>query len=67
MTSPPAADKIRRAYRRGASVAHAVADHLAAAELDFLAIERAVRLDLDEQLGVGGRTLSPTVGPNMSA
>jgi hypothetical protein len=67
MTSPPAADKIRRAYRRGASVAHAVADHLAAAELDFLAIERAVRLDLDEQLGVSKALLVADVGPNMLA
>ena len=32
---------------------HAVADHLAAAELDLLAIDRAVRLDLDDELGVG--------------
>jgi hypothetical protein len=38
---------------RRLGLAHAVADHLAAAELDFLAIDRAVRLDLDEQLGVG--------------
>ncbi len=34
-------------------LAHAVADHLAAAELDLLAVDRAVVLDLDEQLGVG--------------
>ena len=32
---------------------HAVADDLAAAELDFLAIDRAVALDLDDELGVG--------------
>jgi hypothetical protein len=32
---------------------HAVADHLAAAELDLLAIDRAVGLDLDHQVGVG--------------
>jgi hypothetical protein len=32
---------------------HAVADHLAAAELDLLAIDRAVGFDLDEELGVG--------------
>ena len=32
---------------------HAVADHLAAAELDLLAIDRAVALDLDHELGVG--------------
>ena len=32
---------------------HAVADHLAAAELDLLAIDRAVALDLDDELGIG--------------
>src|SRR5258706_481883 len=32
---------------------HAVADHLAAAELDLLAVDRAVGFDLDDQLGVG--------------
>ena len=32
---------------------HAVADHLAAAELDLLAIDRAVAFDLDHQLGIG--------------
>ena len=32
---------------------HAIADHLAAAELDLLAVERAVGLDLEEELGVG--------------
>ena len=32
---------------------HAVADHLAAAELYFLAVNRAVGLDLDHELGVG--------------
>ena len=32
---------------------HAVADDLAAAELDLLAIDRAVALDLDDQFGVG--------------
>ena len=35
------------------ALAHAVADHFAAAELDLLAIDRAVALDLDEELGVG--------------
>ena len=34
-------------------LAHAVADHLAAAELDLLAVDGAVLLDLDEELGVG--------------
>jgi len=32
---------------------HAVADHLAAAELDLLARDRVVALDLDPELGVG--------------
>ncbi len=32
---------------------HAVADHLATAELDLLAIDRPVFLDLDDQVGVG--------------
>ena len=32
---------------------HAVADHLAAAELDLLAVDRAVLLDLDDEVGVG--------------
>ncbi len=31
----------------------AVADHLAAAELHLLAVDREVLLDLDDQLGVG--------------
>jgi hypothetical protein len=34
-------------------LAHAVADHLAAAELHLLAVDGVVALDLDEQLGVG--------------
>ena len=32
---------------------HAVADHLAAAELHFFAVDRVVLLDFDPQLGVG--------------
>ena len=35
------------------ALAHAVADHLAAAELHFLAVDGEVLLDLDQQLGVG--------------
>ncbi len=35
------------------ALAHAVANDLAAAELDFLAVDRAVALDLDDELGVG--------------
>jgi hypothetical protein len=34
-------------------LAHAVADHLAAAELDLLAVDRVVAFDLDHQAGVG--------------
>ena len=35
------------------ALAHAVADHLAAAELHFLAVDGVVALDFDDQLGVG--------------
>src|SRR6516165_4264682 len=35
------------------ALAHAVADDLAAAELNLLAIDRAITLDLDDELGVG--------------
>ena len=38
---------------RALALAHAVADHLAAAELHLLAVDRVVLLDLDEELGVG--------------
>ncbi|MGF6539827.1 hypothetical protein OKW32_003113 [Paraburkholderia youngii] len=34
-------------------LAHAVANHLAAAELDLFAVGREVALDLDQQFGVG--------------
>src|SRR5262249_37627860 len=37
---------------RDLALSHAVADHLAAAELDLLAIGRAVALDLNDQLGI---------------
>ena len=37
----------------GLGLAHAVADHLAAAELHLLAVGGEVALDLDEELGVG--------------
>ncbi len=47
-------DGVDRALGAGRlALPHAVADHLAAAELDFLAIDRAVALDLDDELGVG--------------
>ena len=38
---------------RDLALAHAVADHLAAAELHLLAVDGEVLLDLDDQLGVG--------------
>ena len=38
---------------RRLALAHAVANHLAAAELDLLAIDRAVAFDLDNEFGVG--------------
>ena len=38
---------------RDLALAHAVADHLAAAELHLLAVGGEVLLDLDDQLGVG--------------
>ncbi len=53
---------------------HAVADHLAAAELDLLAVDRAVALDRDEELGVGKsdavarrRTEHPGIGAALHA
>ena len=47
-------DGVDRALRaRHLRLAHAVADHLAAAELHFLAVDREILLDLDDQLGVG--------------
>ncbi|MNG27657.1 hypothetical protein D3C84_1128110 [compost metagenome] len=39
--------------RQHLALAHAVADHLAAAELDLLAVDREVPLHLHPQLGVG--------------
>ena len=47
-------DGVDRALGAGrCALPHAVADHLAAAELDLLAIDRAVAFDLDDQLGIG--------------
>ena len=34
-------------------LSHAVANHLAAAELGFVAVRRQVALDADEEIGVG--------------
>jgi hypothetical protein len=55
----------------GGRLAHAVADDLAAAELDLVAVAAAlgdeVALDLDEQLGVGEADAVAVVGPNISA
>ena len=47
-------DRIDRTLRTGRlTLPHPVADHLAAAELDLLAVNRAVALDLDDELGIG--------------
>ena len=47
-------DGVDRALGAAAlALAHAVADHLAAAELHLLAIDREIALDLDEELGIG--------------
>jgi hypothetical protein len=47
-------DGIHGALRAGRlRLAHAVADHLAAAELHLLAVDGEVLLDFDEELGVG--------------
>ena len=43
----------RAAGARGLRLAHAVADHLAAAELHLLAVSGEILLDLDHELGVG--------------
>ena len=45
------------------ALAHAVADHLAAAELHLLAIDRVVVLDLDDELGIGEPQAVALVGP----
>ncbi|MNH01122.1 hypothetical protein D3C79_603320 [compost metagenome] len=45
--------QVQRLAGEHLALAHAVADDLAAAELDLLAIDREVLLDLDPQLGVG--------------
>ena len=51
-------DGVDRAAGAGhLALAHAVADHLAAAELHLLAIDGEILLDLDEQLGVGEANL----------
>jgi hypothetical protein len=51
-------DRVDRALRaRHLRLSHAVADHLAAAELHFLAVGGEVLLDLDEEFGVGEANL----------
>ncbi len=45
-------DRVHHLGAGALALAHAVADHLAAAELHLLAVDRAVVLDLDPQLGV---------------
>ena len=47
-------DSIDRAVGAGRlPLPHSVADHLAAAELDLLAIDRPIALDLDDEVGIG--------------
>ena len=46
-------DGIHHLGRAALRLAHAVADHLAAAEFHFFAVDRIVMLDLDEQFRVG--------------
>ena len=47
-------DRVDRPFRAGClPLPHPVTDHLAAAELDLLAVDRAVALDLDDEFGVG--------------
>ena len=46
-------DGVDRAARGDLRLAHAVADHLAAAELHLLAVGGEILLDLDDQVGVG--------------
>ena len=47
-------DRVDRALgARALRLPHPVADHLAAAELHLLAVDRAVFLDLDDEFGVG--------------
>src|SRR5262249_14477528 len=55
---------VDRALRaRALALAHAVADHLAAAELHLLAVDGVVLLDLDEEIGVGKPHLVAHGGP----
>src|SRR5262249_42412039 len=55
---------VDRALRAGAlALAHAVADHLAAAELPLRAVHGVVLLDLDEEIGVGEPHLVAHGGP----
>ena len=61
-------DGIDRALPVGdLALAHAVADHLAAAELHLLAVGGEILLHLDDESVSASRTRSPVVGPNMSA
>ena len=55
-------------------LAHAVADHLAAAEFHFLAVDREIAFDLDPQFGIaqpdpvaGGRAVHVRVGAAVNA
>ena len=62
-------DRVDHLGRDALALAHAVADHLAAAEFDFLAVDRVIALDLDHELGVaeahavaGGGTVHLGIG-----
>ena len=60
-------DRVDRRCRDALALAHAVADHLAAAEFHFLAVDRVIPLDLDHSSVSPRRMRSPVVGPNISA
>ena len=45
--------RIGDVFRQALALAHAVANHLAAAELHFFAVDREIALDLDHEIGVG--------------
>jgi hypothetical protein len=63
-------DEIDCRCARRLALPHAVADHFAAAETDFIAIRREIALDFDDEFGVGetqaitgGRTIQFRVRP----
>ena len=67
-------DRVDHLCRDALSLAHAVADDLAAAELDLLTVDRVIALDFDPQLGVaqthpitGGRAVHLRIGAPVDA